>query len=82
MTNILIGLLDFLSMILNGLPSFSGAGTSEIGNAVLYMVKFISFANYLIPVDTILQVTMIVVGYKLTMMGIWLVNWVIHVIRG
>lgn len=83
MTNILIGLFDFLAMLLNNLlPNFSGSGTSEISSSISFFVKTISLANYLIPVNTIFTVTGLVIGYKLIMLGIWVANWVIRTVRG
>ncbi|MFQ6872784.1 MAG: hypothetical protein ACLRSF_15065 [Romboutsia timonensis] len=83
MTNIIIGLLDFLAFLLNKfLPNFSSGGTSEISNAITYFVQMISLANYLIPVNTIFTVTGLWVGYKLIMLGVWFANWIIRTVRG
>lgn len=83
MTNIIIGLLDFLAFLLNKfLPNFNSGGTSEISNSITYFVQIISLSNYLIPVNTIFIVTGLWVGYKLTMLLVWFANWIIRTVRG
>lgn len=83
MTNIIIGLLDFLAFLLDKfLPSFNGSGMSEISSSVTYFVQIVSLANYLIPVNTIFVVTGLVMGYKLIMFGVWVANWIIRTVRG
>ena len=83
MTNIIIGLLDFLSMLLNTmLPDFNTEGIGQISTSITYFVQTISLANYLIPVNTIFVVTGLVVGYKILMFGVWIVNWIIRTVRG
>jgi len=83
MTNIIIGLLDFLALLLNKfLPSFNSSGTSEISTSITYFAQTIALANYLIPVNTIFTVTGLVIGYKLIMLGVWVANWIIRTVRG
>lgn len=83
MTDIIIGLIDFLAFLLDKIiPNFNVGGTSEISSAITFFVKTISLANYLVPVDTIFTVTGLVIGYKLIMFGVWIANWIIRTVRG
>lgn len=83
MQNIFIGFFDAVGGLLKTLlPNLNNSGTGEISGAVQFIVKFIAGADYLFPVTTLFQITGIVVGYHIFLMGVWLVNWVIKLIRG
>lgn len=83
MTKILCDFFDWIGSLLNSLlPNLTTNGVSNISDSVAFFVKLIGAADYLFPVSTLFQVIGIVVAYKLFMMGLWLVNWLIRTIRG
>lgn len=83
MTSILVGFFTWIGNILNStLPNLNSGGTSNVSSAVAYVVQLISVADYLIPVDTIFEITGLVISYKIAMMAWYVVNWIIRTIRG
>lgn len=81
MTKIICNFLDFLGNSLNFLlPSISDTGVSQVSDAVLFFVKFISAADYLFPVSTLFTVIGIVVSYKLFMVSWWVINWILKAV--
>lgn len=83
MQSLLIGFFDAIGFLINKLlPDLSNSGLSGAGDSINTIVKFIAGADYFFPVETLFQVTALVVGYHLFIMGLWLFNWIIKLIRG
>lgn len=83
MQGILIGLFDAIGFLINKLlPNFAGDGLASVGDSVQTVVVFIAGADYFFPVETLFQITALVVSYHVFIMGMWLFNWVVKIIRG
>ncbi len=83
MQNLLIGFFDAIGNFLNSiLPNLGDSGLSGVSDSIQTIVKFIAGADYFIPVETIFQITGIVMGYYVFVIGLWVFNWVVKLIRG
>lgn len=80
MTQLIVAFFNFITGIINNwLPTFTlGDGVlSNVVDAFAYFVKLISNINWLVPVNDVLLIISLLVGYKLVMFVIFIVNWII-----
>lgn len=83
MQSILIGFFDAIGYFINILlPNFAGDGLNGASESIQTVVTFIAGADYFFPVETLFYITGLVVSYHLFMMGLWLFNWVVKLLRG
>lgn len=83
MTDILIGFFDMVGSFINSvLPTLSDTGFSNISAAIGFFAKFIGAANYLFPVDTLVEIFSLYISIKLFLIGWWFFAWLIRTVRG
>lgn len=85
MTDIIIGFLNMIGgLIVNVFPSFSSDSSVNgvIANAIITVLDFVADSNFLVPINTILIILGIIIGYRIIMFSIFTVNWIIKRIRG
>lgn len=80
MTQLIVGFFNFITGIVNDwFPAFSlGDGVlSRVIDAFSYFVNLIANINWLVPVDDALFIIRLLVGYKLVMFVVFIINWII-----
>ncbi len=80
MTDMIVGLLDLVSSLIQKLPELSidSAHLSSMSSAFSTIIDFLVKANYVVPIDTILLITSIVYGFRVVKFGVFVVNWIIR----
>lgn len=79
MTGVIVSCLTWLHGVINSLlPSMNGGFSANVVTGVTFMANLINTADYLVPVSDIFAITAIVVGIRLTMFGVFAVNWLVR----
>ena len=81
MTQLIVGFFDAVAnFIATYLPSFTlGNGVlSKVIDAFTYFISMISNLNWLVPVSDVLLIISLLIGYKLTLFTVFVVNWIIR----
>jgi len=69
-----------IDTLANNLPDVSLP--AELSNAAIVVFDTIGSLNWLLPVDHFFIVASLILGFELTLVGIRLFLWTIHLLRG
>jgi len=70
----------FVATLIGFLPS--GQLPTQIGSAFIYFVGVINQFSYVVPVTTLFQALVVVVGFDIAIMFWHFLNWIIRKIPG
>lgn len=78
MQELILSIIDFLISMVNFFPTLPTENMENISSSVTYILDLLGRANFLIPVPDLLLIITIIVGFRVTLLTIFVINWVIR----
>jgi len=73
--------VGLLTALINTLPFFTGFA-DDVQTSLDTMGNLIDGANTFFPLDTLIQVAMIIIAFEVAINGFKILNWIFNKIRG